>query len=560
MKHILLTLAQKNKKSIALILLLILVSTAIQGVFPYFTKIIVDNVLIDKEYSFIYIISGFILMAVLVGGMTDFLKNVYMTQLAENTLVSIKRKVLLKLRSKNYEFYLKRNSGELLSLFQSDLVHLEHMIGWTLPSAFQTVIQICISCTFLIFLNVKLFLICVIVVPIPFLIAKLFSKSIKTKTNVIQSNIGLISAQLNESLRGTKELSLYSKYEWDTKKNVNAFHRLPGPKVEVAKLRALSNNIYFVFHWCIYVMVFMIGTNLVAHNQVSIGTIIAFSTYIISLFSPLSHLSLIYVDLQSAIGGLNRIDNLFSEDDTNNFSEKVYLEEKEKPDLLLRMTNVGYKYETNDYETLSRVHLDIPKGVILGIEGVSGAGKSTLINVISGLIKPTYGLISYSTDAMPIVVVSQESFFFSMSIKENLTFGEEVDMDRIISTCKMVSIHNEIQALPNGYETVMSESGNLFSGGQKQRIAIARALLQRASLLILDEATSALDKETEKRVISNIFETVKQQRGAILLVSHTPAVMDRAEVRVELKEGTITNSAESQKAIFPKEVMEVANR
>ncbi|XXM71960.1 ABC transporter ATP-binding protein [Lysinibacillus sphaericus] len=559
MKHILKKIAAQHTKSILLILLLILTATGIQGVFPYFTKVIVDKVLIGKEYSLIYTICGLILLAVIVGGISDFLKNVYVTKVAEQVLVEIKKKVLHTLRKKNYEFYLKRNSGELLSLFQSDLVHLEHMISWTLPSAFQTIIQIGISCAFLLYLNSTLFFICIAVVPVPFLIAKLFSKSIKTKTNEIQNKIAHISVQLNESLRGTKEIYLYSKFNWDMEKNNKVFRMIPFPKIEVAKLRAVSSNMYFVFHWCIYMLVFIIGTNLAAKNQITPGTIIAFSTYIISLFSPLSHLSLIYVDIQSAIGGLKRINEVFTEKEIVRSTRK-HEGEDAGSDMLVRMENVSYTYASKESHTLKNINLEIPKGTIMAIEGDSGAGKSTMINVISGLIHPADGEVSHLTDAS-IVVVSQESFFFSMSIKENLTFGEEMDIDKIISICKMVCIHDAIQALPDGYETLMSEGGNLFSGGQKQRIALARALLQKPDLLILDEATSALDLRTENIVMGHIIEAVGLMSGSLLLISHNPKITGLADSVVRLKDGRITDvKYQKRKIHVEKGVLEVATR
>ncbi|MGM0855446.1 MAG: ATP-binding cassette domain-containing protein [Bacillota bacterium] len=209
---------------------------------------------------------------------------------------------------------------------------------------------------------------------------------------------------------------------------------------------------------------------------------------------------------------------------------------------LIDLKGVHYKYDTKEKNTLRDINLQIPNNTILGIVGKSGTGKSTLINIISGLIKPTKGYITYSKKASSLVksVVSQESFFFSKSIIENLTFGSKtINFSDIISICKEVCIHEEILTLPNGYDTIMSESGNLFSGGQKQRIAIARALLQKPKLLILDEATSALDKSTEEYVMANIINRVKVQGGTIILISHNPNIIDFAESIVEIKDGTI---------------------
>jgi len=215
----------------------------------------------------------------------------------------------------------------------------------------------------------------------------------------------------------------------------------------------------------------------------------------------------------------------------------------------IEIRDVSFGYPQRKDKTLNNISLIIPKYKTIGVVGGSGGGKSTLLNILLRLFKPTKGQILLDGEPIENIsldkywklfgLVSQETFLINGSINDNILFGEMVDAEKIVEAAKMADVHNFINSLPNGYDTMVGENGVQLSGGQKQRIAIARALLRNPPVLILDEPTSALDVDTEK----NIIQTINSLSGGrtIIIVAHRFSTIKDADQIVVMDDGEIVD-------------------
>jgi ATP-binding cassette subfamily B protein len=201
---------------------------------------------------------------------------------------------------------------------------------------------------------------------------------------------------------------------------------------------------------------------------------------------------------------------------------------------------------------LAGVSLRIDAGEVVGIAGPSGGGKSTLAKLLLRMVHPSAGgvllggvpleTVSRETVARLIAYVGQEPFLFTGTVAENIAYGcddaSRADLERV---CELVGLHDEIMAMPGGYNASVGERGLFLSGGQRQRLAIARALLQDAPILVLDEATSALDPANEQRVLRALLA----DRGArtVLLVAHRPSALAAADRVLTLNQGRLESEA-----------------
>jgi ABC-type bacteriocin/lantibiotic exporter with double-glycine peptidase domain len=286
-----------------------------------------------------------------------------------------------------------------------------------------------------------------------------------------------------------------------------------------------------------------IGAIQVMNATMSIGTMLALNTLATLFLVPLSSLASSGQKIQIARAHFDRIaDVLGSEPEQD--AQQVYTPPKLRGRIDLR--NVSFQYDPHTQPVLNGISLHIRPGQKVALVGKTGSGKSTLGKLLIGLITPTHGDILF--DGIPLQqlhyqevrkqfgVVLQEAFIFSGSVRENISFNSpEMDIAQIVKAARAAAIHDDIEKMPMGYETLLSEGGSVFSGGQRQRLALARALAHRPALLLLDEATSALDVTTERAVEQNLNSLACTQ----IVIAHRLSTIRNADLILVLDQGRI---------------------
>ncbi|BCL82257.1 NHLP family bacteriocin export ABC transporter peptidase/permease/ATPase [Ktedonobacteria bacterium brp13] len=308
-------------------------------------------------------------------------------------------------------------------------------------------------------------------------------------------------------------------------------------------LQAIVGIAFEILQFLSPLLLLWIGAMQVISGTMSIGSMLALSTLAVSFLGPLSSLASSGQKLQIAHAHFDRLADVLGSEPEQDL-QQVQLPPKLKGSLELR--HVSFQYDPNTAPVLNDIVVRIRPGQKVALVGKTGSGKSTLGKLLIGLITPTKGDILY--DGMPLQklnyqevrrqfgVVLQESFVFSGSVRENIAFNNpDMDMKQIIRVAKAAAIHEDIEKMPMGYETLLSEGGSVFSGGQRQRLALARALANNPALILLDEATSALDVTTERAVEQSLNNLSCTQ----IVIAHRLSTIRNADLILVLDQGRI---------------------
>jgi len=290
-------------------------------------------------------------------------------------------------------------------------------------------------------------------------------------------------------------------------------------------------------------LILTIGATAVMRGEMTIGVMLAMNSLATSLFGPLSQLVASALELQLVKGHMDRIDDVL-QTQLEQDRDKAQTPPRLRGGICVK--NVSFKYGEQAPLVVQDVSLDIEPGMAVALVGPSGSGKSTLLALLSGMHKPLTGEIQYDGRQLheldlravrqQIGIVPQHPFIFGGTIRENVSLtAPGATLDRIASACRVSCLHDDISAMPMGYDTVVSDGGGSLSGGQRQRVAIARAVIRNPSLMLLDEATSALDNSTEKRVIENL----ERQRCTRITVAHRLSTIRNADLIIVMDKGRV---------------------
>jgi subfamily B ATP-binding cassette protein MsbA len=297
------------------------------------------------------------------------------------------------------------------------------------------------------------------------------------------------------------------------------------------------------------------GATHVLEGHLTTGDMVVFFAYVTNLYSPMKALArLSYVTSKASVGA-ERIADILSV--RSEVTDRQGAREVSRLRGEIRFSDVSFEYQSGQ-PVLSRINLRIAPGEKVAIVGATGAGKSTLISLVPRLYDPSGGAVSidgedirqYSVQSLrsQISLVLQDSLLFSGTIRENIAFGRPDASDEdILAAAVVANAADFIDALPDGYETLVAEGGTTLSGGQKQRIAIARAILRDSSILILDEPTSGLDAASERTVL-DALESAARGRTT-LLIAHRLTTVRLADRIIVLDQGRIVEEGPHQELL-----------
>jgi ATP-binding cassette, subfamily B, bacterial len=276
-----------------------------------------------------------------------------------------------------------------------------------------------------------------------------------------------------------------------------------------------------------------VGALSVMKGEMTLGTMLAMNSLSASLFGPLSQLVESALDLQLARPHIDRVDDVL-ETVTEQDLDKIQTAHEIRGDIAAR--NLSFRYAQNMPLVVDGVSLDIPAGSAVAIVGPSGSGKTTLLNLLAGLYQPTSGAVLYDGRRLAdldvrgirrqVGFVPQHPYVFGASLRENIALTRpDADLDRVMAAARVACLHDDVLAMPMGYDTPVADGGASLSGGQRQRIALARAILRQPAVMFIDEGTSALDNATEARVIGNI----ERLRCTRITIAHRLTTIQNAD-------------------------------
>jgi len=574
-----LSYARPYRGKISILLVTILLTTGLGLLTPLIFRDLIDNALQppgDAERLNLLAL-GLVAIPVISGVIRVYQRRIN-AQIGEGVIYDLRVALFSHLQKMSLRFFTNTKSGELISRLNNDVVDAQRAISSTIVDIITNIITVIATLAVMLTLEWRLTIVGVAVFPFFMWVAQRIAKRVRVIIREQQTSNAHMNAMMNETLNisGALLVKLFGR----AKNEVERFDDRSAHVRDAGVERAVIGVQLFVMVSLISVigtaLVYWIGGHLVLSGAFTVGTIVAFGTYLTQLYTPLQSLSNAPVDFATSVVSFERVFEIVD--------LPLEIEEKENAVVLdavrgeLIFNDVTFIYETDDLPRLSDVKRynadsveaaltgDTPKqksnggyhqaretaldhisfhikpGQLVALVGPSGAGKTTMTYLIPRLYDPTEGKITLdghdlrdvtlASLAENIGMVTQETYLFHDTIRANLLYARlDATQAEVEAACKAANIHDFIAGLSEGYDTIVGERGYRLSGGEKQRIAIARVILKDPRILVLDEATSHLDSQSEA-LIQDALAKVQQGRTSIVIAHRLSTILAADQIFV----------------------------
>ena len=442
-------------------------------------------------------------------------------------------------------YFENRKSGELISRLTNDINATQFGLSILFDSVLLQPMRMVVGFGLAFYFSWKLSIFTFILIPIIIIPVLVFGRKIKKYGKRSLTHLGELTDAMREMFSGIRTVKAFKMEdeEFIEFKTINSrfFKRM----MQTVKAKALNSSTTEFIYSLGLATVIIVGGYVISSKTISPGSLGGFVTVTAFLIlTSIKKLAKSYGKLQESLSGASRVFELLDQHPT--ITDNPDAIELKNINNEIAFNNVNFAYDT--IPVLKDINMTVQKGQIIAIVGESGAGKSTLLDLVPRFYDTTNGSIKIDgTDIRlikrdslldQIAIVSQQTFLFNRSFKENILYGRrDASTEEIQDAAKAANIHKYITKLPKGYETVVGEQGVKLSGGQKQRVTIARAILKNAPILILDEATSSLDSESEKLVQEALDNLMKGK--TTFVIAHRLSTIRHADRIIVLKKGCI---------------------
>jgi len=515
--------------------------------FPWVTKVLIDDVFTQRKSELLLPMLSLLMGSAVALFLFEFLKNYLFTYIGERVVIDLRGELYGHLRGLSLSYFHRARTGDIMSLFTSDVPTLSELYRQALGEALANLLYLFAVLAVIAAINWRLALVSLLLVPIYALVPSTLIRRIRASSERAQSVNARISSELQESISSSKEITAFAREKWDVGRMRDSFAGILAIRVKLALLETGTTFSYVAF-WFFVCIVYWFGARDVLYGRMSIGTLIALGSYFGFLAQPVQGLITQGTRVQTALGAAGRVFSFLAiEPEVRDTPEAQQLRSVEGS---VSFDNVSFSYSP-DSEALSGINLTASPGEVVAVVGPSGAGKTTLLNLIPRFFDATAGSVSIDGRDVRglqakslrehIGLVSQDALLLAASVADNIRFGRlDVADGDVVAAAKAANAHSFIERLPLGYDTQIGERGVKLSGGERQRIAIARAILRNPSILLLDEATSALDSESE-RLVQEALEVLMRERTSFV-VAHRLSTVQQADKIVVLDRGRVVES------------------
>jgi ATP-binding cassette subfamily B protein len=520
---------------------IIVLSAGIGVVSPFLLREVLDVAIPQERVGLLTALVAGMIAIPIVTGVLGVWQTLLSNQVGQSVMHDLRTQVYRHLQRLSLAFFTRTRTGEVQSRIANDIGGIENVVTSTATSVLANVTTVLATVAAMVLLDWRLAVFALALLPLFVWLTKRVGTQRKKVTAERQASLADVSSIVQESLSVSG--ILLGKTMGRTDDLAERF------SAESARLAELEVRTRMTGRWMMAAiqtsfavmpaLVYWFAGVTIAQgsDSITIGTLVAFTTLQARLFFPIGSLLNVQLEVQSSLALFDRIfEYLDQEVDIVEGTRTL-----DAPRGEVRLEHVWFRYDDASW-TLRDVSFTVPPGTKTALVGETGSGKTTCAYLVARLYDATRGTVSidgvdvrdltFASLAATVGVVSQETYLFHATVRENLRFAKpDATDEEIEEAARAAQIHELIATLPDGYETVVGERGYRFSGGEKQRIAIARTILRNPPVLVLDEATSSLDTQTE-RLVQEALERLAEGRTTIAIAHRLSTVRDADQIVV----------------------------
>ena len=539
--------ARPYRRWLPLIVLFAALGSAIEAATIWIYKVLIDEVLVPRDFGLLLWVVLAYLGLTLAGGVVSFCEEYLSEWVGGRFIVSLRTELFRHLQDLSLSFFDRRSLGDMIARLSDDVEEIEELMLSEIASALTFLFQFVFFVGALFYLQWRLALVSLFVVPLFLLVARYFSRKIRRATREERRRSGSVSAVAEESLSNAALVQAYNRQE----NEVSRFHRENEgsfvAEMAATRLSALFSPLINLIELAGVVVVIAAGTWELSQGRLTIGGLLVFLIYLRQLYTPIRGLSNLLNTLYEATAGAERVIEFFDEKPSVTEQEGAFTLKRARGHV--EFDSVRFSYPGNEREALSDVSFEVGPGEVLALVGPSGSGKSTVAKLLLRFYDPHAGAVRLDGHDLReltlrslrenVAVLLQETLVFDGTVRENIAYGKlEASEEEIVAAAKAADAHGFVEALPEGYDTVVGQKGRLLSDGQRQRVAIARAMIRDAPVLVLDEPTTGLDARSSENVMVPLQRLMEGR--TTIVISHNLLTVRHATKILVLEDGRIT--------------------
>lgn len=533
------------KLLLAVSLVCMALASALSAAQAYMFKPLIDKIFVAQDESFLNILPLMLVAIFLAKGIFDYIYKFMLVKVGQGVISDMREQVFQHIHSLPISYFHKTTTGELISRIISDVNLIQVAVSSALIVLFKNTIQAIAMVGIIFYMNWKLAAMAIIFMPIAIIPIVIFGRLHRRYSNKAQQTMAGISNILHESIYGNRIVKAFCMEKHETTRFSKAVRDFYGTMVKDVQVSSLSSALMELMGGCFIAFIIWYGGHEVLKGQSTPGTFFAFMAALIMTYEPIKGISRVNSAVQQGLAAALRVFTILdTKPEITDRTGAVSIPPIQKS---LEFRDVSFSYD-NNVKVLDKINLTVANGEVIALVGTSGAGKTSLVNLIPRFFEVTSGQllidghdvrdVTLNSLRRQIAMVTQQTILFNDTIRNNIAYGDPSRSEvNIVEAAKAAHALHFIEQLPDGFETVIGESGAKLSGGQQQRISIARALLKDAPILILDEATSSLDTESEREVQKALENLMKNR--TTFVIAHRLSTIRNADRIIVMQAGKI---------------------